>query len=294
MIDEETKVLIQGITGREASEKLPEMLEYGTDVVAGVTPGKEGQTVKGVPVYNTVEKAIQEHPEINTSIVYVPAFAAKDASLEAIKNEIKLINIITENIPVKDVWEIHRKSQETRTTVVGPTSVGMINPHTKTKIGPIGGSEPEKAYKKGNIGIISKSGGMTTETAHVLKQNGYGVSKAIDIGGDRIALSTFREALEMFQKDQETEAVVMFGEQGGTYENQAAQLLQQEKFTKPLVAFIAGEFTEQMPSKQFGHAGAIIREQKDQPSYKKQTLRESGAQIAEIHHKIPEKLDEYI
>ena len=294
MINKDTKVLIQGITGREASEKLPEMQSYGTEVVAGVTPGKSGQKVEGVPVYNTVKKAKEQHPEINASIVYVPAFAAKDATLEAIQNNIQLINIITENIPVKDVWEIHRKAQETQTTVVGPTSVGMINPHTKTKLGPIGGSQPEKSYKKGSIGIVSKSGGMTTETAHVLKQNGYGVSKAIDIGGDRIALSTFREILKMFQNDPKTDAVVMFGEQGGTYENQAATMLKNREFTKPIVAFIAGEFTENMPSKQFGHAGAIIRQEQDQPSYKKQRLREAGAQIAEIHHKIPKKLDECI
>jgi len=290
LIDEETKVLVQGITGREASEKVPEMIKYGTEIIAGVTPGKQGEEVAGVPVYDTVQEALEKHSEINASIIYVPPFAAKDAALEAINNDIKLLNIITENIPVKDVWKIHKEAEKQNTTIIGPTSVGIINPHTKTKLGPIGGSEPEKSYKKGCIGIVSKSGGMTTETAHILKQKGYGVSTAVDIGGDRIACTTYKEILQMFQQDSQTDAVVMYGELGGTYEEQAAELLKQNKFTKPLIAFIAGEFTEDLPSKQYGHAGAIIRGEKDKPSKKKQALEKAGAHVVNLHHEIPEKL----
>ena len=291
---ENRKVLVQGITGREAREKVPEMQEYGTEIVAGVTPGKEGQEVNGIPVYNTVKKAKKEHPEINTSIIYVPAFAAKDATIEAIKNNISLINIITENIPIKDTWEIKKEAKKAKTTIIGPTSVGILNTYEKVKIGPIGGSKPEKSYKKGKIGIVSKNGGKTKETAHMLKQQGYGISTAIDIGGDRIALTNFSETLRYFEQDPNTEAVVMFGEQGGTYENQTTKLLKNNEFTKPLITFIAGEFTEKMPSKQFGHAGAIIRQNQDKPSQKKKELREAGAHVADIHHKIGKKLDKIL
>jgi len=248
LINEDTKVLVQGITGREASEKVPEMIEYGTNVVAGVTPGKAGKEVSGVPVYDTVKEALDEHPEINASLIYVPPFAAKDAAIEAMENDIELLNIITERIPTKDVWNIHQKAETTDTTVVGPTSVGIISPE-KAKMGPIGGNEPEKVYKAGKVGVISKSGGMTTETSWVIRQAGFGVSTAIGLGGDVIAGTSFEDALKMFEKDDQTEVVVMYGELGGTYEEKAAELLENQDFTKPLIAFIAGKFTEDMPSK---------------------------------------------
>ncbi len=291
-VDEDTKILVQGITGREASEKVPEMLDYGTEVVAGVTPGKGGQEVHGVPVYDTVEEALEQHPEINASVVYVPPRFAKDAAFEAIESEIKFLNIITEHIPVKDSWDIHRKASEKEVRIVGPTSVGIISPE-KTKLGPIGGSDPEKMYRPGKIGIVSKSGGMTTETAHVLKQSGLGISTAMGIGGDIIAGTDFVDALKAFEEDPETEAIVMFGELGGRSELKAAEFIEEE-MTKPVIAFIAGEFTEELPSKQYGHAGAIIRAEKERPSYKKKKLEEAGAHVVEMHHEIGEKLDELL
>ena len=287
-VDEDTKVLVQGITGREASEKVPEMLGYGTEVVAGVTPGKGGQQVHGVPVYNTVEEALEQHPEINASIVYVPPRFAKDAAFEALEADIPFLNIITEHIPVKDTWKIHKKAEKTDARIVGPTSVGVISPG-KTKLGPIGGSEPEEMYKPGKVGIVSKSGGMTTETAHVLKQSGLGVSTAMGIGGDIIAGTDFVDALKAFEEDPQTEAVVMFGELGGRSELKAAEYIEEE-MSKPVVAFIAGKFTEDLPSKQYGHAGAIIRAEEERPSYKKKKLRESGAYVVDMHHEIGEKL----
>ena len=287
-VDEDTKVLVQGITGREASEKVPEMLGYGTEVVAGVTPGKGGQQVHGVPVYNTVEEALEQHPEINASIVYVPPRFAKDAAFEALEADIPFLNIITEHIPVKDTWKIHKKAEKTDARIVGPTSVGVISPG-KTKLGPIGGSEPEEMYKPGKVGIVSKSGGMTTETAHVLKQSGLGVSTAMGIGGDIIAGTDFVDALKAFEEDDQTEAVVMFGELGGRSELKAAEYIEEE-MSKPVVAFIAGKFTEDLPSKQYGHAGAIIRAEEERPSYKKKKLRESGAYVVDMHHEIGEKL----
>ncbi|MEF8880517.1 MAG: succinate--CoA ligase subunit alpha [Candidatus Nanohaloarchaea archaeon] len=289
--DEDTKLVVQGITGRAASEKTPHMMEYGTDVVAGVTPGKGGQEVAGLPVYDTVRGAVDEHPEIDTSLVYVPHFAAKDAILEALESGIKKINVTTERIPTRDMWEVRDKLDQENATLVGPTSVGVISPG-KAKIGPIGGNKAEKVYEKGSIGIISKSGGMTTETAQVIQNSGFGISTAIDIGGDKIAGTTFTEALELFEEDEQTNAVVIFGELGGTYENQVAEMLEEKEYSKPIVAFITGEFTESMPTQQYGHAGAVIRGNRDKPSYKKKALRKSGAHVVDVHHKIGEKLEE--
>ena len=291
-VDEDTKVLVQGITGREASEKVPEMLDYGTDIVAGVTPGKGGQEVHGVPVYDTVKEALEQHPEINASIVYVPPRFAKDAAFEALDAGIPFLNIITEHIPVKDTRDIHRKAEEKDAKIVGPTSVGIISPG-ETKLGPIGGSDPEKMYRPGKIGIVSKSGGMTTETAHVIKQSGFGVSTAMGIGGDIIAGTDFVDALKAFEEDPETKAVVMFGELGGRSELKTAEFIEEE-MSKPVIAFIAGRFTEDLPSKQYGHAGAIIRAKEERPSYKKKKLRESGAYVVDMHHEIGEKLEEIL
>lgn len=293
LVDEDTKVLVQGITGREASEKVPEMIEYGTDVVAGVTPGKSGEKVAGVPVYDTVREALECHPEINTSLIYVPPFAAKDAAMEAMENDIELLNIITERIPTKDAWKIYEKAKNKDITVVGPTSVGIITPG-EAKLGPIGGNEPEKVYESGKVGVISKSGGMTTETSWVIRQAGYGISTAAGLGGDVIAGTTFEDALKMFEEDEKTEAVVMYGELGGTYEEKAAELVASGEFTKPLVAFIAGKFTENMPSKKYGHAGAIIRGERGTPTGKEKALEEAGAHVVEVHHKIGEKLNEVL
>lgn len=293
LVDEDTKVLIQGITGREASEKLPEMLKYGTDVVAGVTPGKGGQEVEGVPVHDSVEEALEEHPEINTSLVYVPPFAAKDAAFEAMDAGIETLDIVTETVPTRDTWKIYEKAEDEDVRIVGPTSVGIITPE-ECKLGPIGGSEPEKVYKPGKVGVISKSGGMTTETSWVVRQAGYGVSTAVGLGGDRIACTTFEDALRLFEEDEQTEAVVMFGELGGTYEEKAAELLENEGFTKPLIAFIAGKFTEELPSRQYGHAGAVIRGDEGKPSHKEKVLREAGAHVVDVHHEIGGKLDEVL
>lgn len=292
-VDEDTKILVQGITGREASEKVPEMQDYGTDVVAGVTPGKGGQEVGGVPVYDTVAEALEEHPEINTSLVYVPPFAAKDAIFEALENNIKTLNVITERIPTKDAWKIYERVQEQEATMIGPTSVGIITPG-ECKLGPIGGNEPEKVYKPGKVGVISKSGGMTTETSWVVRQSGYGISTAAGLGGDVIAGTTFEDALKKFEEDDQTEIVVMFGELGGTYEEKAAELLESGEFTKPLIAYITGKFTEEMPSRQYGHAGAVIRGNRGKPSNKKEKLREAGAHVVDVHHEIGEKLEDIL
>lgn len=285
LIDENTRVIVQGITGREASFVTRQMLEYGTKVVAGVTPGKGGQEVHGVPVYDTVKEAVENH-DINTSLIYVPPAFAKDAVLEAIDNGIKLIVIITEHIPVHDAMKLYHYAKKKGARIIGPNSVGIITPG-KVKMGAIGGDNPARAFKPGNVGIISRSGGMTTETAWMLKRAGFGVSTAVSIGGDAIIGTTFADLLELFEEDPETEAVVMFGEPGGSFEEEAAEFIKEGGFTKPVIAFIAGRFMESMPEGMtFGHAGAIIEGGTGTPSQKMKRLKEAGVHVAESHHEI--------
>lgn len=286
LVDEATRVVVQGITGREGSFVTNEMLRYGTKVLAGVTPGKGGEEIHGVPVYDTLKQALSAHPEINTSLIYVPPLSAKEAAIEAISNEIKLINIITERVPIHDTADLYSYAVSRGARVVGPTSVGILSPG-KCKLGPIGGTDPDFQFKPGRIGIISKSGSMTSETAWILCQAGFGISTALSVGGDVIACATFADLLPLFEADPDTDGVVMFGEPGGVYEEQAAEFMKTGGFTKPLVAFIAGKFADAMPSGiTFGHAGAIMERGMGSPKAKVEALRESGVLVAEVHHEI--------
>ncbi|MBI2065881.1 MAG: CoA-binding protein, partial [Candidatus Zambryskibacteria bacterium] len=254
LVDKKTRVLVQGITGREGSRACEEMLLYGTKVVAGVTPGKKGQRVSGVPVYDTVKEALAKHPEINTSLISVPAVAVQDAATEAIFAGIKLINVLAEHVPTRDSAEIVKWARIKGSTVVGPASVGIISPG-KGKIGSIGSSTISKVFTKGPIGVVSKSGGMTAEIAVTLTKAKLGQSTVIGVGGDQIIGFDFVDALKFFAKDPETKAVVLFGEVGGTYEEQAADYILKEKFKKPVVAIIAGKFTKDLPQGTvLGHA----------------------------------------
>ena len=290
LINKNTKVVIQGITGREASKVAGEMQAYGTNILAGVTPGKGGQDVNGVPVYDTLKEAIANHQDINTSLIYVPPFAAKDACLEAMANGVKLLDVITERIPIIDAAVILAEAKKQNVTVVGPTSVGIITPG-ECKLGPIGGNNPDRIFKRGNIGVVSKSGSMTNETSWLLRQAGYGQSTAMGIGGDVLAGLPFPDALLLFEDDPETKAIVMFGELGGTYEEQAAELIKQKRITKPVIAFVAGMFADYLPpSMQLGHAGAIIEGSTGSPQAKKKALAEAGALVADAHHEIVELL----
>ncbi len=296
LIDEKTKVLVQGITGNEGSRAVKLMQEYGTKVLAGVTPGKGGQLVEGVPVYNTVKEALENHPEINASIVYVPPFAAKDAVFEAIANNVKLVNCITEGVPVRDAAEMVSFAKKHDAVLVGPSSIGILSPG-KCRLGVIGGLKDmvEEIYKPGEIGVVSKSGGMTNETAWVVRQAGLGQSTVVGIGGDIIIGSTFADLLKLFEQDNQTKGVVMFGELGGTYEEQVADLIKNGEFTKPLAAFIAGNFTEQMPEgMSFGHAGALIQGEKGRPKHKMKLLKEAGAIVVGNHDELGEAIKKAI
>ena len=287
LIDEKTRVLIQGITGKEGSKAAMNMKAYGTKVVAGVTPGKGGETVEGVPVYNSVKEAMKKHPEINTSLIFVPPIGTKDAALEAINNGIKIVNIVTEKMPIADSAYLHAYAKRHNAIVVGSSSVGIISPG-KAKTGPIGGSNPDRVYTKGDIGLISKSGGMCSETSLILKQNGLGESTVIGMGGDMIVGSNFADLIKMFEKDKETKAIVMFGEFGGTYEEEVAELVKKGEVKKPIVAFIVGHFAEFLPgSLQLGHAGAIIEGKRGTAKSKVEALEKAGVLVAKVHSDIP-------
>ncbi len=249
LVGKDTRVLVQGITGRDGSFHTKLMLEYGTQVVAGVTPGKGGQEVHGVPVFDTVAEAV-ENTGANASVIFVPARFAADAILEAADAGVKLVVAITEGIPVHDMMRVMAYLKNTSTRLIGPNCPGIITPG-EAKIGIL----PGQIFTRGPVGVISRSGTLTYEIVSHLTAAGLGQSTAIGIGGDPIIGSRFIDLLKLFNEDPETEAVVVIGEIGGTDEQEAAAYIR-EHFTKPVVAFIAGRTAP--PEKRMGHAGAII------------------------------------
>ncbi len=286
LINRNSKIVIQGITGREASMVTKHMLSYGTAVVAGVTPGKKGEDVFGVPVYDTLKQAFSDH-EINTAIIYVPPAFVLDAVLETLANGVKLIVIITENIPQNDVMKLMWEATNAGARIIGPNTVGVINPLDRVRLGAIGGDNVERCFVPGCVGVISRSGGMTAETSYMVKRAGLGVSTAVGIGGDSLIGTTPKDLLALFEKDSQTKAVVTFGEPGTSFEEDMAEFVAAGGFTKPLVSCVAGRFTENMPEGTvFGHAGAIIQGGKGKPSTKIRMLRDAGAHVAERYDDI--------
>jgi succinyl-CoA synthetase alpha subunit len=287
LIDKKTKVLIQGITGTEGSRACKEMLSYGTNVLAGVRPGASGKLVEGIPIYDTVEEALKHHPKINTSLIVVPAKNVKDAALEAIFAGIPLINILTEYVPPIDSSVIMAWAKKYQARIVGCSSIGIISP-SKCKVGSIGSEEIAHVFKKGPIGIISKSGGMTAELAVVLGKEGLGQSTVVGIGADTICGSDFVDLLELFENDKETKAAVIFGEVGGVGEELIAEYIKNKKIKKPIVALIGGKFTHMLPSGTvLGHAGAIVSHGKGGYDSKIKALKQSGVIIAKTPEEIP-------
>lgn len=282
ILPENPKIIGQGITGSEGSRGLATMLDYGTKVSGGVTPGKGGQEILGVPVFNSIKELKVKFGEIDATVIYVPPLFVKAAAIEAIEAGIKFILIFTEKVPTSDAAYIYALANEKGASILGPSSVGLINPKKKLKIGSIGGATPDRVFLPGNICIISKSGGMSSEIGLHLKNNGLGVSYALGIGGDRIAGCDFADFLMAVEDDPETLASVIFGELGGTYEERVGEMKKLGKITKPVVAFIAGEFTLSLPSEvQFGHAGAIIEGERGKPDHKRKFLKENGVIVAE-------------
>jgi len=288
------RVIVQGITGREAASFSKDMLDYGTNVVAGVTPGKQGQKVHGVPVYDTVRRAVREHsPDV--SIISVPPAMVKEAALEALENDIGLLVIVSERVPRIDVIEILEKSREKNARVIGPNTLGLISPHM-IKLGMAGGpvQDVKKAYMPGHVGIASRSGGMTTEIANLLTTNGIGQSTCIGIGGDPVVGSNFLDLIPLFDQDPGTKAVVLFCEPGGIIEETLGKIVTSEHISIPIVAFIAGRFVDSMPGVRFGHAATIVEGEKGTARGKVESLTSSGIRVAEAFSDIVPILKEYL
>lgn len=271
LVDQNTRLIIQGITGSEGAFHGQQMIEYGTNVVAGVTPGKGGQMALGVPVFDTVHEAV-EATQANASIIYVPARFATDAALEAIGAGLGVVVVISEGIPTLDMMTVYWEARAKGCHLIGPNCPGIISPG-KAKVGIMAGS----IHRQGSIGVVSRSGTLTYEIVDELTRNGLGQSSCVGIGGDPIQGSSFIDILTLFEQDPETEAVVMIGEIGGTDEEMAARWIQ-ENMSKPVVGFIAGHTAP--PGKRMGHAGAIIAGGTGTAAEKVSALKAAGIGVA--------------
>lgn len=291
LLDANSRVLVQGITGQQARTHVSYMVRYGTKVVAGVSPGKGGAMADGIPVYDSVRTAIRGHPA-DISVLFVPAPYAKDAALEAIENGVPLVVVLAEGVPHHDTAEIIDRAAQKNVRLIGPNSQGIISPG-KAKLGGTGGAEPERLYQPGPVGIISRSGGMGGEIANALTRRGIGQSTYISIGGDLLIGTGFVPLLRLFEKDPETKVVVFFGEPGTGHEEEVADLVCAGGFSKPLIALVVGESLEQLPKgMSFGHTSSIIERGLGSPSRKKQLLRQAGVRVAETFSEIPKLVEE--
>jgi succinyl-CoA synthetase alpha subunit len=287
LIDKNTQVLVQGITGKEGARAAQAMLKYGTQVVAGVRPGKGGETVLGVQVFNTVAEALAKFPEINTTTIYVPPFAAKGAIMEAIENDISIINTIIERVPIQDTAYCLAMAREKKIRIIGPSSLGYISPGIG-RVGVVGGPLVNEIFESGNVGVISRSGGMTNELSWQIRKAGLGQSTVIHVGGDLLMGTTYADLLKMFETDEQTKVVVIFGEHGGSYEFEIVDLIQNGGYTKPLAIYIGGKFANVLPEgMDIGHAGAIVERGKGAIE-KEKALSEVGVKIAQTYEELAE------
>lgn len=283
LIDENTKVLVQGLTGKEGSFHARQMKEYGTRIVGGVTPLKGGQEVEGVPVFNTVREAVAQ-TGATVSIVFVPPAFAADSIMEAGDAGLELVVCISEGIPVADMVKVHHYLQSRPTRLIGPNCPGIISPG-KSKIGIM----PGFIHRPGRVGVISRSGTLTYEAVGQLSERGIGQSTCIGIGGDPIIGTRFLDALKLFKKDQDTDAVVLIGEIGGSAEEEAAAYIRRH-YDKPVIGFIAGRTAP--PGRRMGHAGAIIAGGKGTADEKMQLLKKAGIRVCESPAEIGERVEE--
>ena len=273
IVNKDSKVLVQGFTGSEGTFHSEQMIEYGTNIVCGVTPGKGGSTHLNKPVYNSVQEAVINE-DINTSIIFVPPAFAADAIMEAAESGIKTIVAITEGIPVSDMTKVVSYIKEKNVRLIGPNCPGIITPE-EAKIGIM----PGFVFQKGNIGIVSKSGTLTYEAADQVVKAGYGISTAIGVGGDPIIGTTLLDSVQLFMNDESTDLIVLIGEIGGQLEIDAAKWVAENGNKKPVVGFIAGETTPK--GRKMGHAGAIIGGKDDTATAKKRIMRESGISVVD-------------
>ena len=296
LLDKDTTFIVQGITGREAVNLTRECLDYGSKVVGGVTPGRKGREVHGVPVFDTVAQAVEHHGgPIDGSVVTVPPAFTKDAVLEAIHNGIKLIVIVTERIPRRDVAQMVELANMRGARIIGPNCLGLIVPDV-CKMGGIGGpaKDAAKAYAPGPVGVMSRSGGMTTEISSSLTQAGLGVSTAVSIGGDAIIGSAYAELMPYFEADEQTKAIVIYTEPGGRMEAQLSEWVNDNDSRLPIVAFMAGKFMddEEMKGMSFGHAGTIVEGEEDTATEKIARLEAAGIRVVERIDEIPDAVKE--
>lgn len=291
LINKNTKVLVQGITGKEGQKAAAAMREYGTQVVAGVRPGKGGENVEGVPVFNSVKEAMAAHPDISTTTIYVPPFAAKEAILEAIENDIAIINTIVERIPIQDTAYCLAAAKEKNIRLIGPSSLGYISPG-EGRVGVVGGPKAlaDEVFQPGSIGLISRSGGMTNELSWQVRKAGLGQSTAVHVGGDLLMGTTYADLLKLFEKDEQTKAVVIFGEHGGGYEFEVVEMIKNKEFTKPLAVYVGGKFANLFPEgMNIGHAGAIVGRGQSAEE-KEYALKSVGALVADTYEELVQKI----
>jgi succinyl-CoA synthetase alpha subunit len=286
LVNKNSKIIVQGFTGGEGTFHATQMIEYGTNIVGGVTPGKGGQTHLGKPVFNFVQDAVDK-VQADTSIIFVPPAFAADAIMEAAEAGIKVVICITEGIPVADMTKVQEYLKKYNTRLVGPNCPGVITPE-EAKVGIM----PGFVFKKGRVGIVSKSGTLTYEAADQVVKQGLGVSTAIGIGGDPIIGTTTKEAVEMFMNDPETDAIVMIGEIGGQLEAEAARWIKADGNRKPVIGFIAGQTAPK--GRTMGHAGAIVGGKDDTAQAKMQILAENGIHVVDSPAEIGKKVSEVL
>jgi succinyl-CoA synthetase alpha subunit len=285
LVTRETRVVVQGITGHQGTVHSRQMRDFGTNVVAGVTPGKGGTIIDEVPVFDSVREAV-DATHANASCLFVPAPYAKDALLEAVDAGIRLVVIVTEHIPFHDMLVMYHYARSRGTRIIGPNCPGIASPGA-AKVGII----PNVVFRPGRVGVISRSGTLTYEIVNGIKEHGLGQSTCIGLGGDPVVGTSFVDALPLFQEDPDTDLVVLVGEIGGTAEEDAADFVRR-KFTKPVVAYIAGRSAP--PGKRMGHAGAIISRGKGTAETKLAALQGAGAQVARFPYEIPDLVAEIV
>jgi succinyl-CoA synthetase alpha subunit len=280
LLKKETRVLIQGITGREGSARAAFMKGYGTNVVAGVTPGRGGEEVNGIPVYNTIKEAVKAQGNFDLSVTFIPGPGLKDAVLEALDAEIKFIVMPVERVPLYDIMEMLAHGKQRKARLLGPGSIGIISPGIAAA-GWLGGT-PEfakKVFVPGHVGVISRSGGQSATVPYTIKEAGLGMSTVVHIGTEPVLGQSFADILPLFQADPETHAVAIFGEIGGTNEEEAAEAVRRKEFTKPLVIYVAGAWAP--AGMRFSHASSIVERGKGSAQDKVKNLKDAGIHVVD-------------
>jgi succinyl-CoA synthetase alpha subunit len=288
LITKDTRFIVQGITGREAVNLTRENLAYGAKIIGGVTPGRAGRDVYGVPVYDTVAAIVAKHGAPDGAVVCVPPRFTRDAVFEALENGVKLIVVVTENIPRREVAQMVELARLRGARIIGPNCLGIISPE-EAKMGGVGGpaANTRQAYKKGPIGVMSRSGGMTTEIASTLTAADLGQSTCVSIGGDAIVGTTYAELMPLFEADRETKAIAIYSEPGGRMEAELAEWVKANRSRLPIVAFMAGRFMDEMRGMRFGHAGTIVEGKEDTTAEKIARMEAAGISVAERIEEIP-------